>query len=259
MNASSEEDPPTLFAFDFDGVIVNSASETGETAWRAAHTLWPDAMPPLPTAAYRARFPALRPVIETGFENVPLVALFVRGVTDADILANFQALASDLIDKEKLDRDDLRRRFGRARDAWIESDPEGWLAAQSFYPGVVDAINGLRAPRCIITTKEDRFTRLLVERAGLRVDANRIYALESFENRGKRGVLQDLAVEFPRSQLHFFEDRYPSLAKLHDLERTSLYLVDWGYNTPAERDLSRSDPGVELLDATGFAATLRAG
>ena len=76
----------------------------------------------------------------------------------------------------------------------------------------------LDALRCIITTKEDRFTRALVTRADLRVEPDRIYALEAFEGDGKRSVLEALAKEFPEARLHFFEDRYATLEKMRDLE-----------------------------------------
>lgn len=244
------------FAFDFDGVICNSAGETGRTAWRAAHGLWPDRMPAEPPDDFVARFPRLRPVIETGFENIPVVGLFVKGVPDDEIIEGFPELSAELIAAEGWDRDDLRARFGIARDAWIEGDLESWLAAQGFYPGVVEAVNALPGPRCIITTKEDRFTRLLVERAGIEVDADRIYALEAFEGRGKRSVLEAIAAEYPGARLHFFEDRLVTLDKMRDLAGTSLYLVDWGYNTPAERERARTDEDITLLDRAGFEAVL---
>lgn len=244
------------FAFDFDGVICNSARETASTAWRAAHELWPDRIGAQPSEAQLARFVRLRPVIETGYENVTLVALVARGIDDDAILADFQRLCELFINEERLDRTDLRRRFGLARDAWLAEDPQSWLDAQGFFPGVVDAINALHAPRCIITTKEDRFTRVLVQRAGLDVPADRIFALEAFEGRGKRSVLKGLARSHPGARLHFFEDRFQTLDRMRDVPDLHMYLVDWGYNTAPERELARSDPHIALLDITGFTAVL---
>jgi len=246
------------FAFDFDGVVCDSARETALTAWRAARDLWPDRIAAAPRADDLARFARLRPVIETGYENVALVGLLARGATDDAVLAGFQALCEGFIADEGLDRQDLRRRFGAARDAWLDADVESWLDAQGFFPGVVDAINALAAPCCIITTKEDRFTRVLVERAGLDVPAERVYALESFESRGKGSVLQDLAREHPGARLHFFEDRLATLERVHGLPGVDLYLVDWGYNTAPERERARADPRIRLLDVDGFTALLAA-
>ena len=246
------------FAFDFDGVICNSAGETGRTAWRAAHEFWPGLVPATPTPEFIEQFPRLRPVIETGYENVSVVGLYARGVEEADMLENFQEMAADLIAKDHLDAEEMRASFGKARDAWIAEDLESWLAAQGFYPGVVEAINAMSAPRCIITTKEDRFTRVLVERAGLQVDSERIYALESFEKGGKRSVLASLAEEFPHAQLHFFEDRFVTLDKIRDMEALKLYLVDWGYNTEKERARAADDTQIKVLNPNTFEALLSA-
>ena len=71
----------------------------------------------------------------------------------------------------------------------IDGRPDGWLAAQGFYDGVPDAVN-LVAPRAIIiTTKQYRFAVELVRRAGIDIDASRVYGLEKLGNGGKRAVL----------------------------------------------------------------------
>lgn len=244
------------FAFDFDGVVCNSAKETGLTAWRAANAMWPELVSSEPSTEFVARFPILRPVVETGYDNLPLVRLMVDGYSDDTILTQFQSLTAELIEAENLNRPELRSRFGAARDAWIKSDIESWLAAQNFYPGVVEAINALDAPACIITTKEARFTKVLIERASLAVEPDRVYALESFEGAGKRSVLAALAREYPDDDCHFFEDRFVTLDGIRDLERTHHYLVDWGYNTPAERERAASDDDIKLLDMDAFTRLL---
>lgn len=244
------------FAFDFDGVICDSARETGLSAWRAAHTLWPSRFEADPPPEYVARFPVLRPVIETGWENMVLVALMQRGLDDEQLLADFHALGDAFIEEERLDRAALRRCFAEARDRRRDEDLDAWFGVQGFYPGVVEAINALPAPRCIITTKEERFARALIERAGLEVEPERIYGLEAFENRGKRSVLEALAAEFPGATLHFFEDRLATLERMVDLPRTALYLVDWGYNTAAERARAADAPQVTVLDRTNFERVL---
>lgn len=245
------------FAFDFDGVVCQSANESGLTAWRGAHQLWPESVPAHPSDDFAERFPKVRPVIETGHENLVVVKLIVEGLSDAEILADFASLRSAIIARDGLDPATLRRAFGSARDHWLSTDEESWLDVQGFYPGVVEAINGLTAPRCIITTKEDRFTRKLVARAGLQVEPNRIYALEAFESGGKRSVLATLGKEFPDMTLHFFEDRLKTLMGIKNEALARLYLVDWGYNTPAERALATQVPEISLIDMAGFESVLK--
>ena len=181
-----------------------------------------------------------------------------EGVENERILEAFPSLRDAIMSRESLDVATLRQAFGQARDAWLRSDEDGWLDAQGFYPGVVEAINALQAPRCIITTKEDRFTRKLVERAGLRVDPERIYALESFEGGGKRSVLRRLREEFPNATLHFFEDRVKTLLGLKNDDLARLYLVDWGYNTARDRALVEDEPNIALIDMAGFRGVLGA-
>jgi phosphoglycolate phosphatase-like HAD superfamily hydrolase len=246
------------FAFDFDGVICDSARESGLTAWHAAHDLWPERVDSTPSTDFIARFPGLRSVIETGHENLAVVDLVVNGYSDDEILAGFPALCDEVIARGKADAMSMRQAFGRARDAWLHGDEAGWLEAQSSYPGIVDLINALDEPICIITTKEDRFTRKLVARFGIRVNAERIYALESFEGGGKRSVLERLAAEFPARQLHFFEDRLATLEPLRGSPMARLYLVDWGYNTASERARAAASEGIEVLNMERFAAVINA-
>lgn len=244
------------FAFDFDGVICNSAHESGLTAWRAAHSLWPTKMDATPDPDFVARFPRLRPVIEVGYENLAVVALVLRGLSDEEILNDFPALRDEMLAKGDVDANTMRQAFGSARDAWLNESEESWLDAQTAYAGTVEIINTLQSPRCIITTKEDRFTRMLVERFGMDVDADRIYALESFEGGGKRSVLEKLALEFPDHQLHFFEDRLATLNKLLGSNIAKLYLVDWGYNTAPERAAAQAIEEVEVIDRKRFDAII---
>ena len=63
------------------------------------------------------------------------------------------------MNSDRLVEGDLQEALNDARDGWIADDFEGWLRAQSFYPGVADAINDLRAERCIITTKPQTLIR----------------------------------------------------------------------------------------------------
>ena len=108
----------------------------------------------------------------------------------------------------------------------------------------------------LLPPKRIAFTRALISRAGLRVDPDRVYALESFEGGGKRSVLARLRDEFPDATLHFFEDRIKTLRGLEGSELARLYLVDWGYNTPAERKTIAADDDIELIGLKRFQAIL---
>lgn len=244
-----------LFAFDFDGVICDSATETALSAWRACRSLWPRRFrrPPSPEAL--ARFRRCRPVVEVGAQSVLLYLLLEEGVPERDLLARPALLFGAAMRRHALDSAALQARFAAARDAWIARDPEGWFGAQDCFPGVVDAINRMGAERCLLTTKQRRFTLPLVARIGLEVGPEQVFALESFGGGGKRAVLQRLLRRHP-GRLHFVEDRLKTLEALGDLPRLRRYLVTWGYCTAAEREAARRHRGIGLLDPARFSALI---
>ena len=122
----------TVWALDFDGVIVDSEPESTRAAWRAALELWPDIMEEAPSIDPReagvlrkwtggswdemrkdagdgmpgwlaAKVRQLRPVVETGYENTLLMRLCVEealsakrgaGVTGTRPLSAGEILAS---------------------------------------------------------------------------------------------------------------------------------------------------------------------
>ena len=247
--------PGDLFAFDFDGVICDSATETAWSAWRACRSLWPRRFrrPPSPEAL--AGFRRCRPMVAVGAESVLLFRLLAEGVSERDLLEHPAARFDDAMRRHALDPGTLQACFGAARDAWIARDPEAWLGAQDFFPGVVEAINRMRAERCVVTTKQRRFTLLLMERAGLDIGPDRVFALESLDGGGKRAVLEGLLDRHP-GKVHFVEDRLKTLEALADLPRLHRYLVTWGYCSAAEREVARRHPDIGLLDPAGFSALI---
>lgn len=246
-----------MFAFDFDGVICDSARETGLAAWRAARAVWPERFDGEMSKELLARFLRLRPVIETGYENLPLMDLLRRGIDEGRILDDFASLRDDVMSREGLDEKELQTVLAKTRDRWIESNLDDWLGTHDFYPGVVEAINALRVERCVITTKQHRFTGLLLERAGISMAPDRVYGLEAIGNGSKGDVLQRLLDEAPDRRIRFFEDRMETLRRLTNVERVELYLVDWGYNTDEERREARAAAAIALIDRTQFERLLR--
>ena len=47
------------------------------------------------------------------------------------------------------------------------------------------------------------------------------------------------------------------VGKVPELAAWKLYLVDWGYNTQAERSRASADPRIELVDLAGLSAIAR--
>jgi phosphoglycolate phosphatase-like HAD superfamily hydrolase len=241
-----------VFAFDFDGVICDSARENALSTWRALKTHWPEKVTGDAPQALVETYVSCRPAIETGYQNIPLMLQLLDGATPHDILTRFDELVEQIMVRENLTNPDLERMFGEARDGWLGEDYDGWIEAQGFYPGLVEMVNQVAADAVIITTKQHRFALELVARAGINIEPDCVFGLERHGKGGKRSVLQDLREANPQGAIHFFEDRLLTLEKMVDLENTRLYLVDWGYNTPDERAQGRDAASIELIDMAAF-------
>jgi phosphoglycolate phosphatase-like HAD superfamily hydrolase len=230
-----------VFCFDFDGVICDSAPETGLSAWTACTKIWPNRTAKW-TDQLQEHFCRLRPVMHTGFEAIPLMRLILDGqVSDDRIFADFEALRDEVIRREDVSRDRLLAEFAAARDGMIARDESEWLRWNRFYPGLRELLAHTlpREPLFIITTKQERFATLLLRHNGLDIAAERIFGLE--KKLGKPEVLELLMQrpDLSAGTFHFIEDRLETLKDviaLPALDRVRLYLVDWGYNTPAQRD-----------------------
>lgn len=264
--------PGVVYALDFDGVLCDSVDESSLSALRALSRVWPD-LPGLPSASspptwLLAAMRAVRPVVETGYENVLLArALLQRGegaAADAFVAATVNGGWPDTRDALQeewgTDREALVEAFGSVRDDWIASDVEGWVAANRMFPGVVDALNFAAADVYIITTKQTRFARLLLESAGVHgIADDRIYGYGSGT---KISVLKRI-VAMPRSagrKVVFVEDRYETLEAVSISmlgQPLELLLATWGYNTEGARRTATNHPFIDLLDLPTFVSKLQ--
>jgi len=246
-----------VFALDFDGVLCDSAPEGAVTAWRAGQRIWPEWQGAAPPAACAERFVRLRPALETGYQMPLLMKLVFDQVGDAEVLARFVPLCEELMAAQGLTRMQLGDLFGEARDEWIARDTAGWLGSHRFYPGVIDRLREalVSNPVYILTTKQERFSWQLLEAGGAAVPRERIWGLE--RNISKSRMLELVMAEPAHrgSRVHFVEDRVETLievAKNPLLDEVHLYLADWGYNTPAQRELARRHPRITLWSLDRF-------
>ena len=242
----------TVFCFDFDGVVCDSAPETALSAWLACRDLWPELPEDLPPALQQ-RFCRLRPVLHTGFEAIPLMRLIALGrVTDAQFFADFPALRDAWIQASGLASQDLLRRFGAQRDRMIALDASRWLALNPFYDSMADLLSSAarRHDVFIVTTKQERFAGLLLGHHWVSLPPERVFGLE--RNQPKPAILRALLArpELAGRAFHFVEDRIETLRDViadPALNPVRLYLADWGYNTPAQRREAAHEPRIEVV------------
>jgi len=211
---------------------------------------------------------AVRPVVETGYENIVQIRCLLEGITVDNMLNNWITLLPYYMTKWQLDRGYLVDLFGSTRDEWMAEDLDDWLAPNRIYTGVPEIMNTLiNAPNCevyIVTTKQARFTETILKRmAGIDFPIERIFS-QTVSGRPKSEVLLDLQNKHPEASsssssrgggYHFVEDKMSTLDKVEkipELGTWNLYLVDWGYNTAKERAAAAANPRIQLVDVESF-------
>lgn len=255
---------PTILALDFDGVLCDGMLEYFQTAWRTYCQVWqPKNQTPPDNLA--ESFCRLRPVVETGWEMPILLRALILGIAEAKILEDWSAIVQQLIESENLNAIDIGKQLDTIRDEWIKTDLEGWLGLHRFYPGVIERIKRILAPETaslkdvtqlyIVTTKEGRFVKQLLQQQGIQLAEAQIIGKEC--QRPKDKTLQELLkITDNASEIWFVEDRLKTLQLVErqfELNGVRLYLASWGYNTPSHQEFVRNEPRIKLLSLSMFA------
>ncbi len=256
---------PIILALDFDGVLCDGLLEYFQTAWRTYCQIWkPDSQTPPDDLA--PHFYQLRPVVEIGWEMPVLLRALVLGISTEKIMQDWSKIAQSLIETEKLDAVDIGNKLDTVRDEWIATDLDGWLRLHRFYPGVIEQMSRTLSTAqsspsktltqlFIVTTKEGRFVKQLMQQQGVHLSQERIIGKEC--KYPKHQTLRRLLEECPTegATLWFVEDRLKTLQSVQqqpDLNEVKLYLADWGYNTAAQRESARHTSRIKLLSLAEF-------
>ncbi len=249
---------PTILALDFDGVICDGLIEYFQTAWRTYCQIWKPAQT-VPDSDLASSFYRVRPAIETGWEMPLLIRALLTGITEEQILLDWPTIVPQLMTENGLKAAEVSAMLDGLRDNWIAEDLAGWLSLHRFYPGVAESLHKLQESSVkvtIVTTKEGRFVRELLQLAGVQMPSELIYGKEY--NKPKHQILREfLAASGEDSTIWFVEDRLKTLLSVKqqpDLSEVKLFLADWGYNTLSERESVAHNPPVQLLSLSQFSA-----
>lgn len=244
-----------VIALDFDGVICDGLIEYFASTQRAYQQIWSEeADESLAPAFYK-----LRPVIETGWEMPILLRALVLGVKEAEIIADWKSTSLKLLEAENLEKKSVVQKLDGVRDNWIKNDLDGWLGLHRFYPGVIDRLKQIvnsEVDLYIVTTKEGRFVKQLLQQQGIKLSTNNIIGKESKRPKYETlRIIRDSYGETEKLTIFFVEDRIKALqqvAQQPDLNLVSLFLADWGYNLEGDRTLARQDSRIKLLSLNRF-------
>lgn len=244
-----------IYAFDFDGVICDSAIETGTAGWLVARKLWSD-MPEKMPAELMSQFRTVRPVMETGYEATLIMRLLYEGMATEMLLDAFHHQIEALLLRDQLNVDELKEIFGSTRDEWIADDFDSWIAMNPLFDGIADKLKQIDTNNSfIITTKQERFVDHILNANRIEFPLERIYGLD--RNLSKQQILTDLSLELPENEILFIEDRLPTLINVitdDRLDQVKLFLADWGYNTDADRDSAANIKRIKIISLADVAA-----
>jgi phosphoglycolate phosphatase-like HAD superfamily hydrolase len=249
---------PTILALDFDGVVCDGLIEYFEVAWLTYCQIWSPVDDTLPDDL-ALRFYRLRPVIETGWEMPVLIKALIAGFSDAQILQSWTTITAEILVANNLEAKAVSTQLDNLRDEWIEKDLDGWLSLHRFYPGVIERLKitlETEVQLYIVTTKEGRFVKQLLQQEGVNLPSENIFGKEV--KRPKYATLREL-IEKANTQtvnLWFVEDRLKTLQLVQqqsDLNHIKLFLADWGYNTQLERETGKNDSRIQLISLSHFA------
>ena len=248
---------PNILALDFDGVICDGMIEYFQTAWRTYCQIWKPAQT-VPDSDLASSFYRVRPAIETGWEMPLLIRALLTGITEKQILLEWPNIVPQLMTENGLKAAEVGAMLDGLRDDWIAKDLPGWLSLHRFYPGVAESLQKLQGSGvkiAIVTTKEGRFVRELLQLAGVQMPSELIFGKEY--NKPKHQILREFMTAAGKdSSIWFVEDRLKTLLSVKqqpDLSEVGLFLADWGYNTLAERESVAQNPPVQLLSLSQFA------
>jgi len=249
---------PTILALDFDGVVCDGLIEYFEVAWRTYCQIWSPAND-TPADDLALRFYRLRPVIETGWEMPVLIKALIAGFSDDHILQSWTTITPQILAADNLEAKAISIKLDNLRDEWIQTDLDGWLSLHRFYPGVIERLKitlESEVQLYIVTTKEGRFVKQLLQQEGVNLPPENIFGKEV--KRPKYETLRELmkTANTQPVSLWFVEDRLKTLQLVQqqsDLDHLQLFLADWGYNTQPEREAGNNNPRIQLISLSHFA------
>ncbi len=253
-----------VFALDFDGVICDSARETSTIAYQVAMELINESIPPIPSDQFHQNFIQFRYLIETGYESIFLALLILNNSHKSVLLNEFKQSVFNLMQSYHLNSEDCINLFSIQRSKFFQNDPQGWIAMQPFYPGIIPALQYvMTTPNllAIVSTKEKQFILTLLKANGIPLAENMIFGLKEGK---KSAVLLRLSalVSTRNMEFHFIDDRLDtlmSLIEMNDLNQWNLYWAKWGYVSPIPSSPSHSTQRIISLSHAQFISLLTTG
>jgi phosphoglycolate phosphatase-like HAD superfamily hydrolase len=257
---------PGLLVLDFDGVVCDGMEEFVESSWRTVAEVTARELPAARRAELQARFAALRPLVESGWEMVVLLGVLSESPAADDAAlrdgARWAAVRDGYLRSHALEQGRITTALDAVRVRWMAKDPRGWLARHRFYPGMAAWLTRLVAEErlvYVLSTKGKPFLDALLVWQTVPLPSDRVIG-KAEPKREKWDVLRALATShgLEAGDVWFVEDRLTTLLDLRrhasDLGAARLFLADWGYifrDRDVEAARATGIPVLSLAQATG--------
>jgi phosphoglycolate phosphatase-like HAD superfamily hydrolase len=232
---------PGLLALDFDGVVCDGIDEMVESSWRTLVEVTKHELPTARRAELHARFSALRPAIESGWEMVVLLGVLSEkpAADDASLRdgRHWAEVRDAYLKAHALSHAPIATAFDAVRVRWMEKDARGWLERHRFYEGIAAWLTRLVAEGqlvYVLSTKSKPFLEALLAWQNVSLPSDRVIG-RAEPKREKWDVLRGLAAShgLGTGDVWFVEDRLATLLDLRrhapDFAAAHLFLAAWGY------------------------------
>ena len=233
-----------VLAFDFDGVICDSAQEVFQVGLRAYTELLPDSALARGVGggsddATLREFARLTPLGNRAEDFGVALRAIEEGITilnQADYDAYFASQDADWLQA-------YHTEFYDQRAALRAADLDAWLSLHSPYPPITSLLAKLSesSRMAIATAKDGRSVRLLLERFGITPLFPPELILDKDTGVEKTNHLRTLAerLEVDFAGITFVDDKVNHLQLVATLG-VRVVLAGWGFNTEREHELARS-------------------
>jgi phosphoglycolate phosphatase-like HAD superfamily hydrolase len=270
-----------LIAFDFDGVICNSAPEMGASCFDVAWELLTgkdveNSIIADERTKFLPFFNTVRPYLEVGYQGILVALWFIapdlceslplpqEGSPSAlwenflaTLTSRLPALFPDRFPGQEQYSDELTARLGERRDALLATDPVEWLRLNPLYSDMAVLLQRLLTSEhnviAIVSTKQTRFIRTILENAAIKIDHSLIFGLEAGQ---KESVIYNLLECHSPNLSYFIEDRVETLRRFsldRRFKELTLLFATWGYATPDQHKMVVEDPRITAVTHKSFA------
>jgi phosphoglycolate phosphatase-like HAD superfamily hydrolase len=211
-----------IYALDFDGVICDSIHECFHNTYQAFRLVRPELdLPSEPKTLWQKKFFEHRGLVRPARNFYLLWNLIVSNHQIGKSTIEFESDATNyehiliLFDEE----------FMSIREEQLKSDLQAFLIQNPLFPAVKELWGDLPRPIYIVTAKDERITRLILEYNGLNVDG--VFGKgtgHKHQTLLRLAKSHDVAV----SSVYFVDDN-PEFVREADSIGVKTALSNWGY------------------------------